>query len=409
MTTRSARRSRATSLLRREFILGAIDQHLRHLTQTITDRSVGAPGNLAATDYVRDAFWNYGWAVDMQEFEVLDWVDGDAWARLDGGVRLTCSASPYSSGCDVQGPLVVASSLDDIRQAKTDGAVLLLTGDIAQTPFMPKNFPFYRDDTQQKIIATLEASGAAAIICATPHPPMIEDGDFDLPTVCLTENAWLDLSAHEGREVHVQSNCRRRPSVGRNVIARIGKAERGTLIITAHIDAKKGAPGALDNATGVTMLLVLARALAAYDGPYAIELVALNGEDHYAVPGQMAYLSSQPDLGKSCALNINIDGIGYVEGKTAYSFFQLPPLYRSAAQRLLASHPNACEGIQWPQGDHAIFVQAGCPAIAVTSQWLLDNMHTQAVTHSPSDQMGVVNPERLVESVLALQRFVEAI
>ncbi|MEJ6392012.1 M28 family peptidase [Gymnodinialimonas sp. 2305UL16-5] len=398
-----------TAALNRTAMLKDIDLHLRHLTIEIADRSVGSAGNQAATDYVGDMFWNLGWTVSAQEFEVVDWEDGDASVTVDGQSRFKCSASPYAEGCDVKGSLVVASSLEEIRRASTQGALLLLTGKITQTPLMPKNFPFYSDDAQQAIIAALEASGALAILCATAHPPMIEDGDFGLPTVCLTEDVGHALAAHDGREARLVSKCRRLPSMAKNIIARINGTASSRIVITAHIDAKKDVPGALDNGTGVTMLLLLARALAAYDGPFAIELVALNGEDHYAVPGQLAYLSANPDIGATCALNINIDGIGYHEGQTAYSFFELPPDFQETAAALLTLQPNACPGMEWFQGDHAMFVQAGCPAIAVTSNWLLENIATQKITHSKADHMDLVDPERLFESALALKHFIEAI
>ena len=44
--------------------------------------------------------------------------------------------------------------------------------------------------------------------------------------------------------------------------------------MTAHIDAKKGVPGAIDNATGVITLLLLAERLSRYRGPHILEIFA---------------------------------------------------------------------------------------------------------------------------------------
>ena len=60
------------------------------------------------------------------------------------------------------------------------------------------------------------------------------------------------------------------------------------------------------------------------------------------------------------------------------------------------------EGIQWPQGDHSIFVQQGCPAIAVSSKWFIDHMDSQAITHTPKDNAGIVDCRKVVEIAEAL-------
>jgi aminopeptidase YwaD len=60
------------------------------------------------------------------------------------------------------------------------------------------------------------------------------------------------------------------------------------------------------------------------------------------------------------------------------------------------------EGPQWPQGDHSIFIQNGCPAIAVTSQWFTSNMESQDVTHTPKDNLGIVDAHKVVEIAAAL-------
>ena len=62
--------------------------------------------------------------------------------------------------------------------------------------------------------------------------------------------------------------------------------------ICAHIDSKMGTPGALDNASGTTVLLLLAELLADYRGSLGVDIAAINGEDYYSVTGEIVYLSS---------------------------------------------------------------------------------------------------------------------
>jgi len=69
-------------------------------------------------------------------------------------------------------------------------------------------------------------------------------------------------------------------------------------------------------------------------------------------------------------------------------------------------YPQIIEGIQWPQGDHSIFAQYGRPAIAITSQWFLENIDSQTITHTPKDNPDIVDYERLVELAVAIKDFV---
>jgi aminopeptidase YwaD len=61
------------------------------------------------------------------------------------------------------------------------------------------------------------------------------------------------------------------------------------------------------------------------------------------------------------------------------------------------------EGVQWPQGDHSIFIQFGRPAIAVSSKWFTDNINDQDITHTPKDNLSVVDYHRVVEISLAIK------
>lgn len=386
-----------------------VEKHLQKLTVAISDRSVASAGNQDASAYFHDVLWNLGWKVTEHDFDALDWEDGTAYVATGDGTHLGCSANPYSDGCDLETPMVVASTSKELGEVQATGSILLLIGDFVREPLLPKKFPFYQDPAQQAIIAAMEASKAAAIICASDGPPVIEDGDFEIPSVSVSIDAGRTLVAHAGKKIRLCSACFRKPSKAKNVIGFINPKAPKRIVVTAHIDAKKGVPGALDNATGITMLLLIARLMADYKGPYGIELVALNGEDHYAVPGQLAYLKANPNLAESCALNINIDGIGYKEGDTAFSYFGLSQSMHDIAKAELSSKPGACEGIKWPQGDHSMFVQLGCPAIAVTSNWLLENMMTQSVTHSEEDRIDLVEVDRLVLNAQQLKAFIEAI
>jgi aminopeptidase YwaD len=73
----------------------------------------------------------------------------------------------------------------------------------------------------------------------------------------------------------------------------------------------------------------------------------------------------------------------------------------------MEEHPSISEGVQWVQGDHSIFVQFGVPAIAVSSQWFLDNMATQDITHTPKDNPSIVDLNKIVEIAEAISEIIK--
>ncbi|MBD3385327.1 M28 family peptidase [candidate division KSB1 bacterium] len=385
--------------------------YLKTLCEDIKDRSVGSAGNRQATDFFNKEISSFGWNCETSELNVVDWEDRGATLQAED-ISFKVSVSPYSLGCNVKEELTSISNIEEIERTDKSGKIVLLYGEIAREQLMPKNFVFFNPEEHQRIIALLEEKKPAAIVSATGrnaalaggvYPfPLIEDGDFDIPSVYMTEEEGRRLLPHTGKSVQLKSHSRRIPAKASNVIARKGKNATERIVITAHIDAKKGTPGAIDNATGIMVLLLVAEMLEDYDGDRMLELVALNGEDYYAVPGQMDYIYNNQNKFNEILLNINIDGAGYKAGKSTFSLFNLSEKMQKKVNDIFTEYNGITEGIQWSQGDHSIFVQQGCPAIAVSSKWFIDNMDSQTITHTPKDNAGIVDCRKVVEIAEAL-------
>jgi aminopeptidase YwaD len=368
-----------------------------------------------ATAFFEQEIKTLGWDTETPWFDAIDWNDGGATLRV-GEEAFQVLASPYSLGCEAEAELVEASTVEALEALDARGKIVLLHGELAQEQLMPKGFVFYNPESHQRIVALLENSGAAALVCATGrnaalaggvYPfPLIEDGDFDVPSVYMTEEEGVRLLPFVGRTACLRSLSERIPGKGCNVIARKGNPEGRRIVLTAHIDAKKGTPGAIDNATGVATLLLIAGLLKDYQGKHLLEIVAFNGEDYYAVSGQMQFVWANQGRFDSILLNINFDGLGYKEGMSAFSFYEMSEELLARARAVFSRHPAISEGPPWPQGDHSIFVQFGVPAIAFTSEWFSENINDQDITHTPKDNLGIVAPERLPEVARAVADFV---
>lgn len=384
--------------------------HLRKLSMEISNRSVGRAGNQAATVYFAARVASFGFQTETPAFDCMDWSNDGASLHVDG-IEYEAHVSPFSLSCTAQAQLVVASTLEELEAVDAQGQILLVRGELAKEQLMPKYFPFYNPDEHRQIIALLEAARPAALITATARNPqmagalypfpLIEDGDFDIPSVYIKEEDGDRLAQQAGKTVMLVIRSRRLPAQGCNVIASKGGGHGKRAVVFAHIDAKDGTPGALDNASGVVVLLLLAELLADYAGKIEIELVALNGEDYYACPGEIQWLDRNAGRLDDILLGINIDGAGYREGDTAYSLYNLPPEIEQVARSVFSRYADIIEGEPWYQSDHSIFIQNGVPAMAVTSQKVFAIL--TEIAHTEADVPENVDPERLVRIAGALR------
>ncbi|MBM3128589.1 MAG: M28 family peptidase [Chloroflexi bacterium] len=391
-------------------MIARADNYLQKLCVEIPSRRVGSAGNRAATDFFAARVASFGFHVETPTFECIDWeCDG---VRLSAnGAAFDAFASPYSLGCRVSAPLVAVSTVEELEAAEISGAVVLLRGEIAKEQLMPKNFAFYNPDEHKQIIALLEAKKPRAIIAATTRNPdlvgamypfaLIEDGDFDIPSVFMTEDEGARLARYVGKLISLESRAARIPSSGCNVIARKGARQDRRVVLFAHIDAHIGSPGASDNASGVVALLLLAELLADYRGDLGIEIVAMNGEDYYAASGENQYVARNAGKFDEIVLGINLDDIGYHKGAVAYSLYDCPAEIARAIRNAFSAHSDLIEGPQWYQSDHGLFLMNQVPALAISSENLAELMGE--ITHTPKDRPEIVDATKLVTAATALR------
>ena len=388
-------------------------QHLDTLCNQIPNRRVGSEGNRLATSFFAETARFLGFEVERPEFECMDWKS-DGATMVVNGESYAVQASPYSLGTQVQAPLISASSTGELEKLEFSNKILLLHGELTREQFLPKNFPFFQVEEQRHIIQLLETGKPLAIITATTRNPemagalypfpVFEDGDFDLPSVFITEEQGNRLAKHIGEEIFLEIQAERIPTRGSNVVARMGNDRSNRIVLFAHIDAKIGTPGALDNGTGIVTLLLLAELLRNYDGNKCIEVVALNGEDYYSNPGEQLYLKQNESKFDEIVLGVNIDGLGYIKGKTAYSLYECSPEMTVTIEKVFSKDEVFLPGEPWFQGDHAIFLMNGRPALALTSELVTELM--VEYIHTEKDTLHIIDPQKLAKTALALQQIV---
>lgn len=205
-----------------------VEGYLKRLVEDHPDRHVGGPGNRAATRMFAQVAGGFGFEVQISEMECLEWERGESELGT-GTERFALHSGPYSPPLEITAKLAVASTVEEIESGAFGGTVLLLLGDVVAEQLAPKNFVFYNPEFHQRIIAALESQSPAAVVAATgrnpelaggSYPfPLIEDGDFDLPTAYLTDVEGERLRAHEGEDVEIRIRSRRLPALAQHVVA----------------------------------------------------------------------------------------------------------------------------------------------------------------------------------------------
>ncbi len=380
------------------------------------NRRTGSPGNRLATAFFADTIEPFGYEIDATPFDTLDHINEGAVLTIDTAA-FEVFTSPYSLGCDVTAELIAVSTAEDLESANCEGKILLMHGPLSAEQLMPKNFVFYNPQHHQQLIALLERKQPAAIITATERSPdqvgalypfpLIVDGDFDIPNVHCRDTVGLTLLERQGDIARLKIKAKRLPAEANNVIATLNGVAGRKILLTAHIDAYEDTPGASDNASGTVVLLLAAEMLSDYRGQYALEIAAFNGEDHYSAGGQMDYLRRYGDKLPTVYLAVNIDDVGYKEGRAAYSFYECPEPLQAKAQRTFSTFDGLCPGDPWYNGDHMILVQNQVPAIAFTAEWMPELMKT--VTHTAADTPDLIDNRKLVEVAAALDALVRSL
>ncbi|NEQ44517.1 MAG: M28 family peptidase [Leptolyngbya sp. SIOISBB] len=200
------------------------------------------------------------------------------------------------------------------------------------------------------------------------------------------------------------------------------------LIVGAHYDTVPGTPGADDNASGLAVLLELARYCAAQSLPRPVWFMAFDLEE-YGLLGSRAYAESLQTSGQAVHLMLSLEMLGYCDHTPHSQNYPSPLLARLYPHRgnyvALVGNPStlwamhrlrrhlrragaACEYLPVPnrgttiaatrRSDHAAFWDCGYRALMVTDTAFLRNPHY----HQPSDRLETLDLDFMTRICLGL-------
>ncbi len=373
-------------------------QHLRHLCVEIGPRPVGSATNHVAADYVEGAFRAASLEVERQEFACPDWVEEDTFLELEGQ-RLQAAANAFSPPCDVVAPAVAVGTLTELEAADLAGQIGILYGDLTKGHGLSCRHAFYFPDRDGQIMDLLEEKRPAAVI--TVHATigslerLMRDWEFPIPSATVPAEVGLALLRQAHPTLRLRIKSQRSPGRFCNVVARKAGTRPERVVLLAHLDTMHNTPGAIDNASGVAVLLALAEGLAAQDLPLGLEWIAVNGEENGGL-GDAEYLRRRGDsLGQVLAV-VNVDGVGGQVGANSLTVMGASQAFQEQIAKVHQRYPGVVWSDPWYESDHAAFLMQGTPCVPISSVGVANN-------HLPADMVEWINPAKLgeVESLVA--------
>lgn len=406
-----------------------LEERLRaHVAYMASDacegRLVGTDGDKMAASYVVDELkrigasplWKSGY---LQEFEVSNQADIDARLELLGDNRSVARSFTYFIDfSEVLYPIWGMSLAEGKIAVVTPGAAdfLLTEGSVVLARLAS-------EDTQDLILSAMAAKCAAVLICdaglpadALPLKYMNRvPADVPFPVFTVQPKCYSALAAKEGTVVRLTVLSQGIPAKqGWNVAGVLGNpSKQKTVVLCAHRDhmgtLADGTmfPGAIDNASGVSVVLEMARQLRDARLDLAVVFLFTDSEE-VGLDGALYFAENLPFPEKNLSVVLNLDCVGvhsqdFMElnaggGDAALVLADLvvAELSKEGIPAALTDEPLA--------SDHQAFEAAGLPAVGLLSS--VDSFIGHL--HNASDTVDAVDPAKLAAITKALAKALTA-
>jgi Zn-dependent M28 family amino/carboxypeptidase len=196
-----------------------------------------------------------------------------------------------------------------------------------------------------------------------------------------------------------------------NIVAELPGKTNEWITIGGHYDGHDIAQGAMDNLSGATVTLELARILKPYEGKFkrGIRFMCFACEE-IGVTGSTCYVAGHLDQMKDTALMVNLElgGLAYKDGMkhAAFTVYQ-PPEMKDWLKEFLDEvgyNTSVSTGME-AASDHWPFVMQGVPAIYLHEEPSMRQLvEGRGWGHTTADYMDKVDPRNLQEGTMLMAR-----
>lgn len=373
----------------------------------VSPRYVGTDQETRARDYIFDILKEAGIDAHLEDYEYLHYMPGSADIQLIFPVKERMKGNPvlYTQG-STEGSLVYAGSCSEQELAFLVEQGLDLSEKIVMANVV---VPF----TSYSLVEKHGACGFIAISDAPENltrqgtatferrkgsiPGIIisaADGLRLLTLLCAKKEVVVRLSSYGTYSTKTSSNV-----VG---VVEGSKFSSEKVTLGGHYDTLPDVPGAWDNASGVSVVLEIARIAATLEPERTIECIFFSGEE-VGCWGSWRYVETHKSEMSNCLVFINSDAAGSAEVIDRNIVYTTPNAKEVAI--------NVAEEMNWPLysiiegssphpfSDHTAFALAGVPVVWYTEP-------TFPEFHTKEDVISRINSDKLVRQVELVGRFI---
>jgi aminopeptidase YwaD len=385
------------------------------IVQRFPHRHAGHPHEADARDFVAARCRDLGLAVRIEDFACQHWHPGHARLQVldgaGGAMEIPCVNLPMNGNARVEAEVVY---LEEGTPAQFAAAGDAVRGRIVLVNSRCPGYTHHPRTCRREKYEQAVAAGAAGFIYMRHEGGLVPEvyslssaGPAPVPGVSITREAGAALLQRVRGGVRVWLDTENAVSAGRswNVVADLpGPAGSPTLLVGAHYDTLIGCPGAIDDASGVAVLLEAARVLAARRALLGtgIRFVAF-GLEEGGLQGARAYVAAHRHELDAIAFMLNVDGVAYgapEKGIGLQGWPALIPYFKDLAARM--GEDITVDVWITPNSDMHPFMRAAVPCA-----WLFDlsmSLANLGWPHTAADTIDKVSARGLRTTSLLLAR-----
>lgn len=375
-------------------------EHVRYLSEEIGTRPGGLEGEYRAAKYIADTLKSYGYDVEYQYFPVADQYIGSV--ALDDGTVWEMGAAPNGKISDeavrAQAIFVEDGTSVDHFPSDVAGKIVVMTRNTNTNSMRTQVDNAVNLGAAGVILQSL--TGGRGNLGSTFNPSLSSRYDVPVFGASYIHVEWMKEEMAKGPfEISLTaehySNL-----LSTNVIA--SKAPKGQakgketkeIILGAHHDSVVGAPGANDNASGVGLMLEIARVFKSYNTEKELKFIAFGSEER-GLLGSRYYVEQLNQEQRN-----NIEAV-FVPDMVATNYDKATHLYAMTVNgsRNLVTDSTMAAGARlgnsdilpgtFGSSDHVPFHNVGIPAALFIwmgiDSWSPLVYHIEKVYHTPQD------------------------
>lgn len=371
--------------------------HIKYLSEEIGPRNSGLEGEKKSAEYVAKTLKGYGYDIEYQYFPVADQYIGSV--SFEDGTKWDMGAAPngYISENAIKAEVVYVedgSKLEDFREVK--GKIVLLPMGASTNEYRAKVDRAAKSGAAGVILQSLV--GSRGNYGQTFNPNLSIKYTIPVFGSSYIHGEWLKERLEKGS---VKLNLAAKHYTNLNSVNVIATKKAKSkdpnvkeVILGAHHDSVVGAPGANDNASGVGLMLELARVYRGYNTDKTLKFIAFGSEER-GLLGSKYYVEqlSQKQKDRIEAVFVpDMVATNYDKAKNLYAMTVdgsrnvITDSTMAAGARL--GNSDILPG-QFGSSDHVYFHRAGIPAALFIwmgiDSWNPLIYHIEKVYHTPQD------------------------